>query len=204
MGGGEIGPGIAVDVERILDHVVPHGTDHVEEELAGEGRECEAPAHLAAVDDDRAGPGRQLLAPVRYLPAVLIEEREPERHLGSAIARPVVGADEARVQAAAVAEEGEIRREIERVEIAPPAPQHLGRQLHLVEAFDRDPRGKKRAQIIDEPGRIEGDHEQALGTRGGKLGHRLAAAPEPERAHLLDFLHEDAGKLEPGQGMECS
>ena len=47
---------IAEHVERVLDDVVADRADYVDEKLARELAEAEAPAHLAAVDRDPARP----------------------------------------------------------------------------------------------------------------------------------------------------
>ena len=64
-------------VERVFHHVVAVGADGVHQELAGERRQVEAGADVAAVDGEAAGAGRQLLLPGGECGAVGGVETQP-------------------------------------------------------------------------------------------------------------------------------
>ncbi len=128
----------AVGVERVFDHVVPGGADRVEEQLALERRQAEAGAHLAAVDREAGGARRHRLLPFRQHAAVAREQPQPEPHRPGAVAGPVIGCHQPRVQPVAagrpgVAEEGVVGGEVQPVEVALRVAQHAVRQPRLVQ-----------------------------------------------------------------------
>ena len=105
-------------VERVFHHVVAGDADGMHQQLAGEFRQVEAGAHLAAVDGEAAGAGGQLLLPGRQRGAVGGVEAQPETHRPGAVAGPVVGGDQPRGQAVLVSEENEVGGEVQPVQVA--------------------------------------------------------------------------------------
>ncbi len=121
MGGREaLTPRLGQGVERVFHYIVTGRADHVQKELAGEGRKAETGADGAAVEDDPGEPllaFRQRLFPGGERRSPLIEETEPEPHVLPAIARPVIGGDEAGCDLLGVAEEDEVGGEIAPIEV---------------------------------------------------------------------------------------
>ena len=160
---GQAGAVVAgIGVERVFHHVVAGRADRVHEQLAGERRQAEALAHRAAVDGEAAGPGRNLLLPGRQHRAVRVEQPQPQPDRAAAVAGPVVRRHQPRGQPIGIAEEHEVGREVQLVEIARTVGQQRVRQLRLVQRDDlRARRQQMRDARRDPPGVECGDQHGA-------------------------------------------
>ncbi len=183
-------------VEGIFHDIVTGRADDMDEELAGEGPQLEAGADVAAVEDDAGSSRSDRLAPFREAAPVAVEQDELQRDLAGAVARPVIRRDESRVEAVGVAEEGEIGREVERIEIEAAIGQKIVRQPHRIEADDLGRLRHEMAHMVDEFRGIEGGDQHEIGVGASQIGHRLGAAAEARTADQCDVLHEDAARRE--------
>ncbi len=183
---------VAKNVERVFDDVVADRTDHVDEQLTRELAKAEAPAHLAAVDRDAARSGRRRIAPLRQHRPVGAEQAQPQVHGFGAVTGPVVRGHHARVAAAAIAEEREIGREVQRIEILARVHQHVVGQAHRIQGHDLRPGGDQMADVIDEASRIERQDQNGFDLRRREIADRLRAAAERRRADRAHVLHEQA------------
>ena len=116
-----------------------------------------------------------------------------------AVAGPVIRGDEARVQCRGVAEEGEIGREIQRVEIDAAIGQTLCRQAHRIEAQDPRRFRQRRRKLPDQPLGVErGDKDRA---RAARPAIRLSGARDDRAfgADPGDILHVDRFDLRPAE-----
>ena len=178
-------------VERIFQHVVPGGADHVNEKLSGEFAQAEALAHRAAVYGDAVRPGAQGLGPPGQHLAVAAEQHQPQRRRRRAVPGPVIGRGDPRMLAAGIAEEGEVGDEIERIEIMLPVGQEIVIEPHVVEADDFGAVRHQVADVAGPPPGVEGGDEDQPGRRCGQVGNRLGAAPQFGAADVGHRLHED-------------
>ncbi len=189
--------GIAEGIECVFDDIVPGRADDMEEELAGEFRQGETGADLAAVEHDTGGTAQfaegDCLLPFRQHLAAGIEEDERESDLARPIAGPIIRCRKARVQSIRIAEEGEIGSEIERVEIVAAIGEQPIRQAQRVEADDLGAGGHEVADMVGEAPGIEGGDQHAIGLCRGEFGHRLCRAAEQLAPHRVDVLDKDAG-----------
>ncbi len=203
MGAGEAGGIVGAEgIERVFHHVMAGRADHVEKELAGEFRQLEAAADLAAVEHDRGGAGRHRLAPLRQHLALGAEQQQPQAHRAGAVARPVIGGDESGGEPAGVAEEGEIGGEVEGIEIAAPVGEQRVGQAQRIEAHRLRARRQQVADVVGGALRLESGDEDGARARFADLGHRLRRAAEhrtPDRRHVLDVA---AGDVERGEIIE--
>ncbi len=150
-------------IERVFHDVVARGADRVHEQLAGEGRESEARADLAAVEHDGAEHRRHRLVPLRKRLAVRVEQDEPETNGVGAVARPVIRGDEPRVVTVVVTEKHEIRGEVQGVEIGAAVGQELVGQTKRIEAQDLRALRQQMADVRHEALGLEGRHQHDLG-----------------------------------------
>ena len=175
-GEGAFGAG-AVGVEGVFDDVVPGGADRVDEELAFEGGEGEAGADLGAVEREAGGAGGDGLFPFGEDVAVGGEEAEPEADGAGAVVGPVIGGDEAGVEAgtvvqgraagAGVAEEGVVGGEVETVEVAGRVGEEGGGEAGFVEGENGGAGGDLGGDAGGDAGGVEGgDQEGGAGGAG--------------------------------------
>ena len=125
---------LAKGVEGVFDDIVPGCARDMDKELPGEIAELEARAHLAAIDRQRSDCVSGALAPFGDDLAIAVEQRQPARDLGGAVAGPVIDRDYAAMQRPGVAEQRKIGREIEGVEIGAAVGQALLGYPHPIEA----------------------------------------------------------------------
>ena len=125
---------LAKGVEGVFDDIVPGCARDMDKELPGEIAELEARAHLAAIDRQRSDCVSGALAPFGDDLAIAVEQRQPARDLGGAVAGPVIDRDHAAMQRPGVAEQRKIGREIEGVEIGAAVGQALLGYPHPIEA----------------------------------------------------------------------
>ena len=193
----------AVGVERVFDHVVTGGADGMDEELAGELGQAEAGADVGAVDRDAADASGRALFPLGDDAALRVEQAQPQADMFCAIAGPVVGRDQPRVEPGAagfagVAEEGVVGGEIGLLEVARRLRQHLGRQLQRIERNHLHAGGDHEADPrLDAPGIERGDQQRAAGGVR-QVGQRHGGDPGADLADLRDVMHEQLARR--GQG----
>ena len=108
---------VAVGVECVFHDIVARDAGGVDEKLPNELRQIESRPDFLAVQHERAVRRPCLLLPLGKLLAGFIIEVAPEADVLGAIRAPVVRADKPCVMAAALAEEHEIGREIQRGKI---------------------------------------------------------------------------------------
>ena len=193
---------VAVGVERVLYHVVAGDAGDVEEELAGEGAQAETPAHLGAVDHDRRARARQAVLPLRERGPGLVEQAAPQRRLGGAVARPVVGRHDAGVGALGVAEEGEVGREVEAAQIVARPGQHGLGQAQRIEAEDLGTGRQEVLDVGDQALGVEGRHQNPRRAGLGQGGHRLRGLAEQALVQVVEVLDEVAGETQRSEIVE--
>ena len=135
----------------------------MDKQLAGKIAEPETLANAPAVDDDRAAAGAARLVPFGDDPAVAVKQCQPTGHRIGAVAGPVICRHDPRMEPAGVAEQREIGRKIERVEIAPGVAQAHCRQAHPVEAEDRRALRQKWLELSDRAVSVERGDKDATG-----------------------------------------
>ena len=198
MGAGEgfLGAG-AVGVQRVFDDVVAGGADGVDEELALEGGEGEAGADGAAVDGEACGAGGHGFFPFRQHAAVCPEQTQPEAHGAGAIAGPVVGCDQAGVQAACgiagVAEEGVVGGEVQTVQIVARVRQHGVGQPRLVEREHLHAGRHLGGDAGGDAAGVERGHQEGRGLGVGQVHQCCGREPGAGGADLLDVVDVDLG-----------
>src|SRR5258707_5878764 len=87
------------------------------EQLPGKVAEIEAISHPATCDTEASGPRRRCVGPVRYDLSGFVKQGEPQGDPSGTIAGPIIRRFQEGMQRAGVAEQREIGRKVERVEI---------------------------------------------------------------------------------------
>ncbi len=193
---------LAIHVEGIFHDVVALDADGMDEERAGEVLEAETFAYFRAVDGEgRAGAG-QRLAPFGELFALFAEEAEPEFRVVRAVQAPVVRARDAGVDAVGavrallLAQQREVGREVQRVEIVRLVGQHVVWQADVVERRDaravREDMGDGRQRLL----RVEGEDEHRFRAAVLHRIHGLRVVAEESAAEVFDALNEITGYIE--------
>jgi hypothetical protein len=193
---------VAIGVERVFDDIVALGADEMQEQLAGEVRQAEARADHPAVDGHAGHGVGQRLFPRGQHAAFGIEQPRPVAHAAGAVADPVFGGCDPGVMAAAVAEEREVGREVQRVEIARAVGEHGGGQPHVVERRHRRARWQQVPDMREDALGIERRDQDHAGAAFADLAHRLHRAAEHRAAERLDLLHIDIGDLDAVERMD--
>ena len=188
----------AVGIKGIFDDVVAGGADGVDEELAGELGEGEAGADVGAVDRYAADAGGGGLFPLGEDLAGGVEEAEPEADALAAVAGPVVGGDEAGVEAgsagdAGVAKEGVVGGEVGLFEVARLLGEHVGGQLEGVERDDRHAVRDHEGDAVVDAGGVEGGDQEGAGGRVRQVGQGGGGDAGSELADLGDVVDEEFG-----------
>jgi hypothetical protein len=189
----------AIRIERVFYDVMALRADRMDEKLAGEFRQSETLPHRFAVDRDRRRTGRDVLGPFGDRFAAGIEQPQPKFKCAAAIARPVIRRDEPRRQTVLLAEEDEIGREVERVEIAPPTWHNALGQTERIEAQYRR---AGRQQVPDMRYRalgIEAGHEDDTRARVFQRGHWLGGRSQHVPADCRHVLDETASEIEAAE-----
>ncbi len=169
--------GDAEDVERVFDHIVAGSADDMDEQLPGKIAEPKALAHLSAVDRNRARPITAGLAPLGDDLAIAVEQGQPATDLGGAVTGPVIRGDDARMQRLGITEEGEISREVERIEIGASVGKPRLRDAHRIEAQNLRLSREIRPELADQTLGIEASHQHRTGRAAGEFGQWAGAVP---------------------------
>ena len=194
----------AVGVEGVFHHIVAGHSDRVDEQLAGELRQVETRAYLAAVDGKGAGAVSQRLLPGGQNGSVGAEQPQPQPHATRAVSGPVVGADQARGGAAGVAEKGVIGGEIQPVQVCARG-QHLCGQARGVQRTHAQPgRAKQRDALLGALG-VEAGDQQGGGGAARQVGERARGDTGERLTKGADVLHVELGRRRHVrvQGVEC-
>ena len=182
----------AVDVERVFHHVVAGHADRMDEQLAGELRQAEAGAHLAAVDGERAGAVGQHLLPGGQHGTIGAEQAQPQPHAARTVAGPVVGADQAGGHAVGVAEEGVVGGEVQPVQVGARG-EHLGRQPCAVQRAHPQARRAKRRDALFGARCVEAGDQQVGGGTVRQVGQRARGDAGQRLAERTHVLHVELG-----------
>ena len=204
VGAGEAAFGAgAVGVQRVFHHVVPGGADGVDEELALEGGEGEAGADLGAVEREAGGAGGDLVFPLVEDAALVVEQAEPEADGAGAIVGPVVGGDEAGVEAggaglvgqagAGVAEEGVVGGEVDAVQVFGRVGEHGGGEAGFVEREDGHARGDLGGDAGGGARGVEAGDEEGSAGGAGQGGEGAGGEAGAAGAELQGVVHVDLG-----------
>ena len=140
------------------------------------------------------GLGGTGLLPLGQDGAGAVEQAEPEADGGGAVARPIVGGDQAGVQAvpalvAQISEEGVVGGEVHAVQVAAGVAEHPVGQAHLVQGQDRHAGRDHVGDAGLYPPGVEGGDQQCGGLGARKVGQRLgrnACAGLAEVGHVVD------------------
>ncbi len=205
VGATELPAGFRETVDRVFHHVVALDADRVDEQRAGEIAQAKPLAHRAAVDADGVEGAFQRLGPFRQHGAIGAEQAEPQRRVGCAITRPVIGGDDLGMQALArpgavaavahVTQEGEVGGEVDRVEIPRRIRQPVLRQPHGIQREDLAARRQQAGDLLLVDLGVKRGDQHRVGRDGAERGDRLRLQPQPGLAEVFHALHEDAGEM---------
>jgi hypothetical protein len=169
---------------------MPGRADRVQTQLAGERSQIETPPHLRAVDGETAGAGRGVFLPGGERLAVGAEQPQPQPHRPGAVAGPVVRADQPGGQAGFLAEEDEVGREIQPVEVAAAVGQQRLGDARGVESENIGARRGQVADTRDHAGGVEAGHQHGARPAGRQIHQRPRRLPGHRRAddgHVVDI-----------------
>src|SRR3569623_213047 len=190
MGAGQHRGVVSVSIERVLHDVVPRDMHNVKEQAALKFGQIETAPDLRAVEHDARDTRRQVLRPMSEHAALEIEQAGPQRDVLRAESVPEIAAHEARVMTDAIAQEGEVGGEVERVEVAPRVGENLVGETHVIEAQDLHGLRQQMPYLLHRTLGVEGRDEPRACLAARERGDGLRLATERGTTDILHPLHE--------------